>query len=802
MSDKPFTVLIAGGGIAGLTLANMLEKIGVNYLILEGYREMAPQVGASIGILPNGCRVLDQIGLYDEIRKLIDGPLYETSLRHPKGNMVTNYLNVGGQVRERHGYDTVFVDRQMILEVLWRNLKNKDNILVNKKVTKVELEPSRVKVETGDGSSYYGDILVGADGVHSKVRNEMWRLADVLEPGYIPASEHKECLPTVYKCIFGISIDKSWEPQTVQTNLNKGFSYLIISGPQDRVYWFLFVNMGKTHYGPELPSFTKKDEETLANEHMNDKILENRTFRDLYSTKISSVLTPLPEYVFKKWHFQRIMTIGDAAHKFEPIAGQGGNSAIETAAVLVSNLATMLKSKTRPSDITSADINAVFTKTQATREARTQALVKASHEEQRFAAMESPLLEVVGNHVAPILSLDEKWDQWSQNIEGGHKLEIMDAPKRPHAVPFHDELASTPLAPSYIPKITVAAALCGLLYIAQHALVLNTGPEVVAVSASFVGVPAKTTYTGFPSIDNLLAIFVWAFSEQVAGPNPNDRTQCLYFLINLIPIIYIWTVEGYRNGNVHSLVSIPSIFGIYQLLGIGKVAPFYFLLSVYTTSRSVYARTTGRPVPSHVAKVILPALCLGYAIPTALMFLPHEDAVTQQNAIAFWQPFPVYVSLLAWAGSKVVYAMKPTKTLDWEALENKDLPYLQSGYAFCFFATAITHISTFLYAGLNASVSISESFFGLPPWDAMTIAGFWKYDMVLCFASIAVWLLYSVFEMRRFGYITTSAALKAVGLTLAGSVLVGPAATYAGVWAWRESVIASYGKAVTKSKED
>lgn len=127
--------------------------------------------------------------------------------------------------------------------------------------------------------------------------------------------DEAECLPTVYKCIFGISIDKSWEPQTVQTNLNKGYSYLVISGPQNRVYWFLFVNMGKTHYGPEPPSFTKEDEEILANEHMNDKILENRTFRDLYSTKISSVLTPLPEYVFKKWHFQRIMTIGDAAHK-------------------------------------------------------------------------------------------------------------------------------------------------------------------------------------------------------------------------------------------------------------------------------------------------------------------------------------------------------------------------------------------------------------------------------------------------------------------------------------------------------
>lgn len=79
----------------------------------------------------------------------------------------------------------------MILKVLWQNLKHKNNVLVNKMVTKVELEPSRVRVETGDGSSYYGDILVGADGVHSKVRNEMWRLADILEPGYIPATEHK-----------------------------------------------------------------------------------------------------------------------------------------------------------------------------------------------------------------------------------------------------------------------------------------------------------------------------------------------------------------------------------------------------------------------------------------------------------------------------------------------------------------------------------------------------------------------------------------------------------------------------------
>lgn len=101
MAKKPFTVLIAGGGIAGLTLANMLERIGVDYLILEGYREMAPQVGASIGILPNGDRVLDQIGLYDEIRKLIDAPSSKSALREPGGPLITSYHGIGSQVNGR-----------------------------------------------------------------------------------------------------------------------------------------------------------------------------------------------------------------------------------------------------------------------------------------------------------------------------------------------------------------------------------------------------------------------------------------------------------------------------------------------------------------------------------------------------------------------------------------------------------------------------------------------------------------------------------------------------------------------------
>lgn len=127
---------------------------------------------------------------------------------------------------------------------------------------------------------------------------------------WFPAS-----LPTSYKCIYGISVMPEWVKDTNMTNVNKSHSYLIVSGPDDRVYWFLFVDMGKMYHAEELPRFTKADEDLVVAQHKNDKLTEKFTFRDLYSKKVSSILTPLPEYVFKKWHFSRIMTVGDACHK-------------------------------------------------------------------------------------------------------------------------------------------------------------------------------------------------------------------------------------------------------------------------------------------------------------------------------------------------------------------------------------------------------------------------------------------------------------------------------------------------------
>lgn len=68
--EDSFKVIIAGGSIAGLTLANSLSQAHIDYVLLEACDEIAPQVGASLGIFAQSGRILDQVGAYNNIANL------------------------------------------------------------------------------------------------------------------------------------------------------------------------------------------------------------------------------------------------------------------------------------------------------------------------------------------------------------------------------------------------------------------------------------------------------------------------------------------------------------------------------------------------------------------------------------------------------------------------------------------------------------------------------------------------------------------------------------------------------------
>jgi len=75
------------------------------------------------------------------------------------------------------GYDLEFLPRSDALKVLYNHVKDKSRLHHNKTLVSVEHSESIVAVKCEDGSLYKGDILIGADGVNSVVREELWRLA-------------------------------------------------------------------------------------------------------------------------------------------------------------------------------------------------------------------------------------------------------------------------------------------------------------------------------------------------------------------------------------------------------------------------------------------------------------------------------------------------------------------------------------------------------------------------------------------------------------------------------------------------
>lgn len=200
-------VIIIGGSVAGLTLAHYFERTGIDYVLLEGHAQIAPQLGASIALLPNGCLILDQLGLWDEIEKLTV-PIMRTkywvegkymgesdSLELVTKRYATPQSAVNDFAYEPSlGYASGFLDRRLVLEVVYDRLPDKSKVVVNKRVVKIEHTETGVIVHCKDGSQFVGDIVAGADGTHSKTRDEIWRRFDSYGASGLIAKDRKGML--------------------------------------------------------------------------------------------------------------------------------------------------------------------------------------------------------------------------------------------------------------------------------------------------------------------------------------------------------------------------------------------------------------------------------------------------------------------------------------------------------------------------------------------------------------------------------------------------------------------------------
>ncbi|KAJ9619082.1 hypothetical protein H2204_012793 [Knufia peltigerae] len=791
MGCTKFKVIIAGGGIAGLSLANMLQKTGIDFVVLEAYPELAPQVGASIGLLPHGLRILDQLGLYKPIRKLV-APLDHFHFRNLRGEIVAEHEGVADSFMARHGYGMLFLDRQAVLKVLFENIQDKSKLLTGKCVVNIKLEDDGVTVTTKDGSVYNGDICIGADGIHSNVRSEMWRNADALCPGYIPDTE-----PT---CI---------NPGSLHSVFREHSSYLILGGLH-RTYWFYFFNIGKTVYSPNIPRYTKEDEAKIIQDRLDDAILPNLKFRDIYKNKVSSTLTALPEYAFQKWHFGRIMTIGDASHKMEPISGHGGNAAIETAATLTNALVKALAEVKGPQrSMSAARICKVFQNVQETRMKRVQKLITDSHNHQRFEALEGQMEKILALNLLPLSDTDDVLMNASKNIPQGQRLQMLENPFRARLIPFHDDLACTPQKRGwkgwawalFFLSLSVVG-YCGMHILPTlYSGVQEKMVDILTSSTFYQGTRLRTRYTGYPAVDETLTMLTVFFMPGVAGWDSAHQTLQVYFLFSLFPLITVWTVESCRKRNFLSLISFTSLWSIYQLYGIAVVAPIFYIMYLTVSNPESYWWPLSRPVPEKYVKTLLPAVVLGYLIPTILMFWPHSnDDQIRQGFIAFWQPSPVYVNILLWllatSYNTTMSTQQDHSNVVVAAAEPPDMAHLKRLYAFSFGVSIVTHFGVLLKVMFSADPHLQLSkIFLLPPLDQRSLSVVeslhitWLVDFWVWTMATMAWCCLSVWDLKRVGLAVVSVRKAAAAVAL-GTVLVGPGAVISACWYWRETQMA------------
>jgi FAD dependent monooxygenase len=100
----------------------------------------------------------------------------------------------------RFGYSVAFLARTEFLRIAYESYPEKTKVITGKRVTEVKHCQGGICAVTDDGSVYQGSLVVGADGVHSRIRSEMWRMANKDELESISDKEKKSQYPE-HRCL-------------------------------------------------------------------------------------------------------------------------------------------------------------------------------------------------------------------------------------------------------------------------------------------------------------------------------------------------------------------------------------------------------------------------------------------------------------------------------------------------------------------------------------------------------------------------------------------------------------------------
>lgn len=354
------TAAVVGGGIGGLATAAGLLRRGWSVQVLEQAAEFT-EVGAGISLWANGFRALDAIGLGERVRALGSMDV-SAGLRDHRGRWIVRTDKSG--LARRHSATAVMLHRSELMRALLDAVPA-ECLTAGTRVHAVRPANGRAVVVHDRGESTV-DLVIGADGVRSTVRTQVW--PDAAAPRYAGSTAWRMVLPSPLTGPFAGG--ESW---------GSGAVFGAFPMSKDRVYCYATdtVEPGGASPDGELAGLRRRFGDwhhpipALLAAATSSAVLRN----DLY------YLPPLPSFTSG-----RVVLLGDAAHAMTPHLGQGANQALEDAATLVAVL------DTEPDDLAAA-----LRRYDELRRPRTQKLVRRSRMGGRVAQLAWPPAIVIRN---------------------------------------------------------------------------------------------------------------------------------------------------------------------------------------------------------------------------------------------------------------------------------------------------------------------------------------------------------------------------------------------------------------------
>ena len=161
-------IAIIGGGIAGLTTALALQKIGLRPIVFESAPEVKA-IGAGLGLGANAIKAFSHLGIKEEVTAA-GSFLSSFTVYDQKGKQITKTDSVS--VSKKYGLDNFTIHRADLHELLVSKIDH-NNIYTNRRAESILQNGNDVTIRFKDGSTHQTNFVIAADGIHSLIRKQL-----------------------------------------------------------------------------------------------------------------------------------------------------------------------------------------------------------------------------------------------------------------------------------------------------------------------------------------------------------------------------------------------------------------------------------------------------------------------------------------------------------------------------------------------------------------------------------------------------------------------------------------------------